>query len=136
MKFINFVRIDGNLTQDPEVKISKNGKTYCKTGICYNERRMTKNDANEKKFENKPNFFNFTAFDHEAEYLKSCKKGDLVTITGELKQDTWTDSNNEKKSSTVIVVNSIFKICIEKNSDLNDSIDEYPEIDSDINIVM
>ena len=77
----NFMRIEGRIKADPEVKTSKNGKNYVTFSVAVDRGNRRKDDGT---FENLgTDWFNCSAFAGTADYIgKYVKKGDLLALTG------------------------------------------------------
>ncbi|MEK6536479.1 MAG: single-stranded DNA-binding protein, partial [Actinomycetota bacterium] len=74
MASINRVTLVGNLTRDPELRTTPNGKSVCTLGLAVNERY--KNDTGE--WIEKPNYFDIVVWGSQAEscsqYLSKGRK--------------------------------------------------------------
>src|SRR5882757_3732278 len=82
---LNSVNIMGNLTKDPEVKSTPQGKTVCSMSIA-NNRIYSKN--NEKVTE--VSYFDVDVWGAVGENCaKYLKKGSGIIVEGRLKQDRW-----------------------------------------------
>ena len=81
MASINRVTLVGNLTRDPELRTTPNGKSVCTLGLAVNDRY--KNDAGE--WVEKPNYFDIVVWGAQAE---SCgqylSKGRQIAVDGRL----------------------------------------------------
>jgi single-strand DNA-binding protein len=99
---LNRVVLVGRLTADPEMKWLPTGVAIATLRIAVN--RMTKNDQGEYETD----FFNVTAWRRTAEFVeKYLTKGRLVSVDGRLQTRTWTDNNNQKRTSFEIVADNI-----------------------------
>lgn len=99
---LNRVLLIGNLTRDPELKQTQNGKSYCKFSIANN--RTYTVDGNKRE---DTSFFNCIAFGRLGEIVQQyCKKGKQVAIEGRLSQRSW-DSPDGKRSVIEIVVENM-----------------------------
>lgn len=116
MFFQNHINIEGRLVQNPDVKTSKNGVTYCRFSICYNQ---TKKDKDSNEWISIPHFFNCVCFNKTAEALSKFKKGDPVTIEGSLQFSKY-EKNGESESSVSISVKNIKKLFLEKKDKTKD----------------
>lgn len=96
---MNLVALMGRLTADTEVRYTADGKAVAKLSLAVN-RRFSK--------ENETDFFNCIAFGKTAEFIeKYFKKGMKAVITGELRNNHYTDTNGVKHYSEQIVINNI-----------------------------
>lgn len=89
----------GNMTKDPELKVTPGGQPICKFGVCTNESWKDK-DGNKKE---KATFHNIVVFGKQAEIAeKYLKKGKQVMIEGKIQNDDYTDKDGVKKSFSSI----------------------------------
>ena len=104
---INSVSINGRLVRDPELKTTPNGTAVSSFGIA-----TTKSFKKGEAWEKKTKFFNCVCWAKMGESAaKHLKKGDSVSILGELDQRTWDDRDTGAKRSAVeIVVKSFQKL--------------------------
>lgn len=101
MASFNQVILIGNLTRDPELRVTPKGTSICQFGIAVN--RTYKDDAGNSKEE--VNFFDIEAWGKQGEIIsKYLSKGRPLFIQGRLKQDTWDDKATGQKRSKVKVV--------------------------------
>lgn len=92
--------IVGNLTSDPELKFTTNGKAQLKFSVAVNDNYT---DASGEKVE-KTSFFNVVAWGYLAENSAAVlEKGIGVVIVGTLDQRSWDDKETGQKRSTVEV---------------------------------
>lgn len=92
---MNTVSIIGNLTRDPDTRLTTNGSTLTKIGIAYNR------GSGENK---ETHFFDVVAWDKTAEIIsKNLQKGDRAGFTGFLSYEEWIDKNNGQKRSKVYI---------------------------------
>src|SRR5665811_457255 len=104
MASINRVVLVGNLTRDPELRTTPNGKSVCTLGLAVNEKY--KNDAGE--WIEKPNFFDIVVWGGQgescAQYLS---KGRQVAIDGRLSFRSWEAQDGSKRSKVEVVANTV-----------------------------
>ena len=89
---MNSLHIIGNLTSDPELRTTQNGKSVCQFRVAVNRRR---------KAEGQPeaDFFSVTAWEHLGENCaKYLAKGRKVSVVGEVSLRTW-NSNGKQGAS-------------------------------------
>jgi single-strand DNA-binding protein len=92
---VNQVGIFGRLTRDPELRYTAQGKAVVRFTLALN--RFGDN--------NEPDFFDCEAWEKQAENIaNSCKKGHRLLVWGRLRQDRWTDQNQQNRSAIRIVV--------------------------------
>ena len=99
----NSLVLEGNITQDPELRFGKNGGTpFVTFGIAHTPRR--RNHAGEWE-DGTTTFLDVIAFGRTAENVaESFSKGERVVVVGALTTDEWT--NNEGERRTKIKVNA------------------------------
>jgi len=91
----------GNLTRDPETRVTPNGLTICKFGIAVN--RVFNSQDGERREE--VTFIDCDAFGRQAETIsRYLSKGRGIHVEGRLKLDQWDDRNTGEKRSKLGVV--------------------------------
>lgn len=101
MASFNKVILAGNLTRDPELRYTPNGKAICKLGLAVNRNWTT--DTGEKKEE--VTFVDIDAFGRQAEVIAQyMKKGRSLLVEGRLRLDQWDDKQTGQKRSRLGVV--------------------------------
>ncbi len=126
MRTVNKVILIGNITRDPSVKTTENGKKIAMFTIATN--RYFKNAEWEKKSE--AEFHNCVAWGSLAERVESfLKKWKLVYAEGRLKTRIIEKEDWTKIYKTEIVVSNL--IFLNKKSDFETS-DELDNIEDDI----
>ena len=104
MASINRVVLVGNLTRDPELRTTPNGKSVCTLGLAVNE--GYKNDAGE--WVEKPNFFDIVVWGAQAESCsRYLSKGRPVAIDGRLSHRTWEDKDGGKRSKVEVIASTV-----------------------------
>jgi len=99
---INIVVLIGRLTRDAELKITASGQAVCKFSIAVNRRRK-----NGDQWEDEANFFDIVVWGKQGESLNQyLKKGKMVGVTGELRQDRW-QQDGQNRSKVEIVANNL-----------------------------
>lgn len=94
---MNKVIIIGRLTKDVELLETPGGTPLARLSVAVN--RSYKNSDGEREAD----FFNVTVWGNQAENCrKYLEKGRQVAIQGELRNDTYTDKNGDKRTSTTI----------------------------------
>ena len=94
---MNIVVISGNLCRDPEVNFTKDGMSVCNACIAINRKRKDKEDE--------VTFVDITIWDKQGEnFAKFHKKGDLASVSGELRMDSWDDRNGGGRRTKLKVV--------------------------------
>lgn len=84
---INKVICAGNLTRDPELRMTKSGVAILNFGIAVNERRKNPSTG---EWEDCPNFVDCSMFGKRAESVsKYMSKGQKVCVEGKLHYSSW-----------------------------------------------
>lgn len=99
---MNKIILSGNLTKDPEVRYTPNGKAFAKTSIAVN-RRFKNPQGNYDS-----DFFNLVAWDKTAEFFgKYLRKGSRILVEGRLQNNIYTDKEGKKHYSEDVVVENV-----------------------------
>ena len=97
----NKVILMGNLTRDPELRVTPGGVAICKFGLAVN--RTFTDKAGEKREET--TFVDIDSFGRQAETLaKYVTKGSPLFVEGRLKLDQWDDKTTGEKRSRLGVI--------------------------------
>lgn len=100
MSDINQVTIVGRLTRDPELRQTQGGTSYAKFSLACGRTYKVGDDKKEET-----SFLNCVAWGRPGEVIAQyCKKGKRLGVTGRLQQQSWTDSDGNKRQSVDIVV--------------------------------
>src|SRR2546426_921812 len=101
MASFNKVILVGNLTRDPELRYTSNGKAIAKIGLAVN--RVWTTETGEKKEE--VTFVDVDVFGRTAENVgQYMRKGSPMLIEGRLRLDQWDDKQTGQKRSKLGVV--------------------------------
>lgn len=101
MNNLSLIILDGNLVADPEKKDL--GKQLLTTFRVASNHEY--GNTSEKKF---VSYFQIECWNKLAQNcFEFLKKGNKVTIQGELRQDRWEDSSGSKKSNVKIIAKSV-----------------------------
>jgi single-strand DNA-binding protein len=104
MASFNKVILVGNLTRDPELRYTSNGKAIAKIGLAVNRAWTT--ETGEKKEE--VTFVDVDVFGRTAENVSQyMRKGSPILIEGRLRLDQWDDKQTGQKRSKLGVVAEI-----------------------------
>jgi len=96
---MNQVALIGNLTKDPELKYTPDGKAVVNLRIALNE------GFGDKK---RTSFLEVVAFGKTAENCNQyILKGNKIAIEGRLQQDRWETNEGSKRSRIKIIANRI-----------------------------
>ena len=100
MADLNHVVLIGRLTRDAELKYTSGGQAVCKFSIAVNRRKK-----NGDQWEDEANFFDIVVWGRQGESLHTyLKKGKMVGIDGELRQDRW-QQDGQNRSKVEIITN-------------------------------
>ena len=101
MASYNKVLLLGNLTRDPELRVTPKGTPICQFGLAVN--RQFKDDSGQMRDET--TFVDIEAWGRQGETIaKYCSKGRPLFVEGRLKLDTWDDKTTGQKRSKMRVV--------------------------------
>ena len=91
----------GNLTRDPELRVTPKGTPICQFGLAIN--RKFKLESGETKEE--VTFVDIEAWGRQGETIaKFVTKGNPLFVEGRIKFDQWEDKNTKEKRSRMKVV--------------------------------
>lgn len=98
MPSYNKVIIMGNLTKDPEMRLTQNGTHVANFSLAVNSRYGEKEEVS---------FFDVVAFGKTAELIETyMKKGNPLLVEGTLRQNRWED-HGSKRSRVEIMASKI-----------------------------
>lgn len=101
MASFNKVILLGNLTRDPETRVTANGNTICKLGMAVSRVYSTRDG--ERKEET--TFVDIDAFGKQAEVItKYMRKGRPLMVEGRLKLDQWETNDGQKRSKLGVIL--------------------------------
>ena len=101
---MNKVIISGNLTRDPEIRYTQNGKAIARLGIAVHRRFSKSADSDQPTAD----FFNMTAWEKTAEFCGNyLKKGSRVIVEGRLQTYSYEGKDGSKRSGVDIQVENI-----------------------------
>lgn len=93
----------GNLTRDPEMRVTANGHTICKMGLAVSRSYTTREGERREE----ATFVDVDAFGKQAEVLaKYMRKGRPIMVEGRLKLDQWESNEGQKRSKLGVVLES------------------------------
>ena len=99
---MNKVILIGNLTKDPEVFNTKEGKTVCEASIAV-QREFTNADG-----EREADFFNVVVFGNKADYMaKYIVKGNKIAVCGRLQNRSYEDRDGNKRTVTEVIAEEL-----------------------------
>ncbi|MCB1188852.1 MAG: single-stranded DNA-binding protein [Leptospiraceae bacterium] len=103
MKNINITIVDGNLTNDPELLKTVNGKSLCKFSIAVHN-GIVNNQSNSDDV----SYFDVDVWDKFAETCNDLlKKGSKAVIVGKLKQERWKAEDGTSRQKVKIIAQEI-----------------------------
>ena len=101
MASLNKVFLIGNLTRDPELRVTPKGTAICQFGLAVN--RQYKDDSGATRDET--TFVDIEAWGKQGELVsKYLAKGSPAMVEGRLKFDQWEDKTSGQKRSKLKVV--------------------------------
>ena len=102
---INRVNISGNLTRDPELRVTGSGTQILSFGVAVNDRRR---NPQTNEWEDVPNFVDCVVFGGRAEPLsRFLSKGSKVAIEGKLRYSSWETKDGQRRSKLEVVVDEV-----------------------------
>ena len=104
MASLNKVFLIGNLTRDPELRMTPKGTAICSFGLAVN--RQFRDDSGGTREET--TFVDLEAWGKTGELVsKYLSKGSPAMIEGRLRLDAWESKTGEKRSKLKVVVDNI-----------------------------
>ncbi|MCC5839798.1 MAG: single-stranded DNA-binding protein [Opitutales bacterium] len=101
MASFNKVILAGNLTRDPEKRVTPSGLTIVKLGLAVNRRFQTQSGEQKEEV----TFVDIDAFGKPADIIAQyCQKGKGLLIEGRLRLDSWQDKTTGENRSKLGVV--------------------------------
>jgi single-strand DNA-binding protein len=101
MANFNKVYLMGNLTRDPEMRVTPKGTAICQFGLAIS--RSWKDESGQAKEET--TFVDIESWGKQGEIIsKYCAKGRPLFVEGRLKFDQWEDKTSGQKRSKLKVV--------------------------------
>jgi single-strand DNA-binding protein len=103
MASFNKVILAGNLTRDPEYRVTPNGQQICKIGIAINRRFTTQNGEQRDE----TTYVDVDAWGKQAETIsRYFSKGRAILIEGRLKLEQWQTQQGENRSRLGVTLES------------------------------
>jgi len=125
MPNMNKVFILGHLVRDAEMRYANNGSGVANVTVAVN-----------RSYGDETDFIDVTIWDRgnykQAEYNKNARKGDLVLVKGELRQDRWEDNDGNKRSKLKINADKVVNFSQKPNNtqqNSNDVVDGFDDFD-------
>lgn len=111
MSCINRVMLSGNLTREPDLKVTPTGTPVLTFGIAVNGKRGG---------QDYPNFFDCVTFGNYANAMYPyLHKGQKVAIDGQLSYSSW-DQDGQRRSKVEVIVRTIDTIGAAPARDVHD----------------
>ena len=101
MPSLNKVLLMGNLTRDPELRVTPKGTPICQFSLAINRQfKMESAESREEVI-----YVDIEAWGKQGETIaKYCTKGRPLYVEGRLRLDQWEDKNTKEKRSRMKVV--------------------------------
>lgn len=123
---LNRVIIIGNLTKDPDIHYTPEGKGVCNFQIASSYKYLNKDN---KWVDKPPTYIRIVTWEKLAERLsESLVKGHAVLVEGRLQANSWETPEGEKKSTIEIVANRVSKLNKETGDVAKPQIEPEPEL--------
>ena len=91
----------GNLTRDPELRVTASGLSICKLSMATNRVFQTKDGERKEEV----TYVDIDAFGRQAETIsKYMSKGRALLVEGRLKLDSWETQQGDKRSKLGVVL--------------------------------
>ncbi len=101
MASFNKVILLGNLTRDPEMRVTPNGNSICKLGLAVSRVYSTRDGERREE----TTFVDIDAFGKQAEVIsKYMRKGRPMMVEGRLRLDQWETNEGQKRSKLNVVL--------------------------------
>ncbi len=106
MPSLNKVLLMGNLTRDPELRVTPKGTPICQFSLAINRQfKMESGESREEVI-----YVDIEAWGKQGETIaKYCTKGRPLYVEGRLRLDQWEDKNTKEKRSRMKVVLEAFE---------------------------
>ena len=99
----NTITLVGNITRDPELRFTANGRAVASFGIAVGRRYQVNGEWQEQT-----SYFNITAWGQLGENAAaSLSKGARVVVTGRLEQREYTTREGDKRTAIEVVADEI-----------------------------
>lgn len=101
MANLNKVMLIGNLTRDPELRVTPKGTAICTFSLAVNRKFRDESGADREEV----TYIDIEAWGKAGENIsKYCTKGRPLFVEGRLRLDQWEDKNTKEKRSRMKVV--------------------------------
>ena len=121
---INKVFLTGNLTRDPELRATRDGKAVLSVGLAVNDRRRNPQTG---EWEDWPNFVDCVLFGNRAEALSTrLAKGAKVAVEGRLRYSLW-EKDGQRRSKLEVVVDDVELMSARTAASVGETPDRDPQ---------
>ena len=101
----NSITLVGNVTRDPELRVTPNGQATVTFGLAVNRRWQNRQT---QEWEESTSFFDVVCGRELAENVsESLPKGARVMVTGRLEQRSWEGPEGERRSRVEVVADEV-----------------------------
>lgn len=101
MANLNKVMLIGNLTRDPELRVTPKGTAICTFSLAVNRKFRDESGADREEV----TYVDIEAWGKAGENIsKYCTKGRPLFVEGRLRLDQWEDKNTKEKRSRMKIV--------------------------------
>ncbi|NBV81878.1 MAG: single-stranded DNA-binding protein [Actinobacteria bacterium] len=99
----NTITLVGNLTRDPELRFTANGRAVASFGIAVGRRYQVNGEWQEQT-----SYFNVTAWGDLGENAAaSLSKGTRIVVTGRLEQREYTTREGDKRTAIDVIADEL-----------------------------
>lgn len=124
MASINTVNITGNLTRDPELRMTNSGTPVLMFSVAVNDRRK---NVQTGEWEDYPNYIDCTMFGARAESVsKYIGKGTKVAVMGKLRWSQW-EKDGQKRSKISVIAEEIEFMSAKREQATTEAPQEYQQ---------
>ena len=103
MASLNRVILIGNLTKDPELRVTPNGTSVGTIRLAINRRKPSSGDA-----VNNTDYFNVVVWGKSAELCQEyLKKGSPIAIDGRLQSRAWETAEGQRRTTVEVVAENV-----------------------------
>lgn len=118
MPSYNKVILMGNLTRDPELRVTPSGANICKISIATSRRYKTQSGEEREE----TTFIDVDCFGRQAEIIsKYFTKGKPILVEGRLRYDQWESKNGEKRSKLTVTLENFQFVGSRQDNEFSDS---------------
>lgn len=101
------ITVEGNLTGDPDLLYTDDGKPYVRFNLAINDRQYN-NETERFEEVGEPIFHGVTVFGQQAENVaNSLRKGDTALVQGDLRFKTWQTDDGQRRQGSEILARGV-----------------------------